>query len=1071
MEQTLPYSTLENDEYAIMSEISMLMDEYCNGSGGVREVVDRFEVDGLIHAANEPYARGSVFATLGTESVQLMQLLVPRYEALDDYNKDTAIIIAEADKAIETAVQVVVAAKLFEKVTAEINGPTGLSDATCSNLARYNPGNQEAVLGITHQLYAKNIADHKAGENARILQHNGEAFGHIGGDSLVTVPDAKGGVKSISLDEYKILLLMNERRDLKKQLAKRSDPDLIASLRAVEAIPEHAYQQRLEDTNVPTRLGTSLSTVGRGVQVASSHVAKTAHKTSHRMGSIDHTRVVSVALVGVTAGAIGLTVVKPGRADAATIAQTTASLRLANNDRANLLAQPAVSAVDGGLVVGASPTEQAPAVVPQSQEIGNGGVTVSEDAALALPPNPQPDHSIMPIQNEAVRSAVANAGANGRIVDGALALARATVGNNAQMPTATPVLRTIESINTTLSNSSTVPPEIVGVVRNMLIVSAATLADPNVLNSISAEQWNIIKGGQDSVATQNTISRLTAKHLASLAQPDSGQNSASTSDHKEQLAVLLASSEYYAAYDPTPPPDNGTRRLATPPSNSTPAPTHHNLSPPKSSHHPSQAPKTPELPAGLPASAKIVTPGIVSQMLPNATQRTINKNYGLVLKGLASLGIADPTMELYGFATINVETGSFEPIPEWGRGGGRYRTPTGDYYGRGFIQLTWESNYRAAGEAIGIDLINNPDLALRPDIAAKIFAWYLAEGNHQERIRNALKVGDLAAARAVVNGGTNGLQGFSDSYNTGLKAVQALHHPDAAPATPPPTPTPTPPATPPDAAPATPPPEVPVVPTDNNGGLVVPSAPVTQADSNGSTETNPTPPAVDSPPQSITPAPVAPAAPTPPAQAEKPNAAFETSGHTHETIKDYRVPENVGSGSSQVTYYSQHDKRWADNAYTINPGSGQTFSTSACGPTSEAIVLSTILGREILPTETAAYDISHGYRTPNNGTSFASMSAIANDYGVPETPLAKDTGALKDFFNHGGKRLVIVNGQDNNPSTPATEAGHFYVIRGITADGRLLVADPNRLDTTLKSWDPSQILDPATVVFGYSAKS
>jgi len=42
------------------------------------------------------------------------------------------------------------------------------------------------------------------------------------------------------------------------------------------------------------------------------------------------------------------------------------------------------------------------------------------------------------------------------------------------------------------------------------------------------------------------------------------------------------------------------------------------------------------------------------------------------------------------------------------------------YRGRGDVQLTWGDNYYRAGQALGIDLVNNPDLALQPDIAAKI---------------------------------------------------------------------------------------------------------------------------------------------------------------------------------------------------------------------------------------------------------------------------------------------------------------------------------------------------------------
>jgi predicted chitinase len=46
------------------------------------------------------------------------------------------------------------------------------------------------------------------------------------------------------------------------------------------------------------------------------------------------------------------------------------------------------------------------------------------------------------------------------------------------------------------------------------------------------------------------------------------------------------------------------------------------------------------------------------------------------------------------------------------------------FHGRGFIQLTGRDNYRMASQALGMDLLTNPELAERPDIAAKIAVWY-----------------------------------------------------------------------------------------------------------------------------------------------------------------------------------------------------------------------------------------------------------------------------------------------------------------------------------------------------------
>ncbi|KAK1616914.1 hypothetical protein QYE76_022431 [Lolium multiflorum] len=64
---------------------------------------------------------------------------------------------------------------------------------------------------------------------------------------------------------------------------------------------------------------------------------------------------------------------------------------------------------------------------------------------------------------------------------------------------------------------------------------------------------------------------------------------------------------------------------------------------------------------------------------------------------------------------------------------GSYCEPSGDwpcapgkkYYGRGPIQLSYNYNYGPAGRAIGVDLLNNPDLvATDPTVSFKTALWF-----------------------------------------------------------------------------------------------------------------------------------------------------------------------------------------------------------------------------------------------------------------------------------------------------------------------------------------------------------
>ena len=100
-------------------------------------------------------------------------------------------------------------------------------------------------------------------------------------------------------------------------------------------------------------------------------------------------------------------------------------------------------------------------------------------------------------------------------------------------------------------------------------------------------------------------------------------------------------------------------------------------------------------------------------------------------------------------------------------GGGRGTRLRGDgarYRGRGYVQLTGRHNYARFGAMLGIPLLDNPDSACSPEVAACLLAAYLDA--NRARLCAALDTEheDLVAARRVVNGGSHGLQRFRETY-------------------------------------------------------------------------------------------------------------------------------------------------------------------------------------------------------------------------------------------------------------------------------------------------------------------
>lgn len=99
--------------------------------------------------------------------------------------------------------------------------------------------------------------------------------------------------------------------------------------------------------------------------------------------------------------------------------------------------------------------------------------------------------------------------------------------------------------------------------------------------------------------------------------------------------------------------------------------------------------------------------------------------------------------------------GKPEKLAELMYGGRNGNDAPGDgwnYRGRGYLPLNGKDNYRAAGEALGVDLVGNPELAAEPAHASKIAAWYW-----ENRIPEQAKENVKEATRAI-NGKFNGLE-------------------------------------------------------------------------------------------------------------------------------------------------------------------------------------------------------------------------------------------------------------------------------------------------------------------------
>ncbi len=195
----------------------------------------------------------------------------------------------------------------------------------------------------------------------------------------------------------------------------------------------------------------------------------------------------------------------------------------------------------------------------------------------------------------------------------------------------------------------------------------------------------------------------------------------------------------------------------------------------------------------LPSAIPQVTVEKTCVMFPHTPRVNIEKHLPSVLQALVASELQDKPMVLMALATIRAETEGFVPIAEaqskWNTSpGGKpfdlydKRTDLGNsqpgdgerYRGRGFIQLTGKDNYRVHGNAIGLgdDLLNNPERANDPDIAARLLCSFIK--SKERAIKEALMERDLRHARRLVNGGAHGLDRFMDCFQRGQNLLQDI---------------------------------------------------------------------------------------------------------------------------------------------------------------------------------------------------------------------------------------------------------------------------------------------------------
>ena len=206
--------------------------------------------------------------------------------------------------------------------------------------------------------------------------------------------------------------------------------------------------------------------------------------------------------------------------------------------------------------------------------------------------------------------------------------------------------------------------------------------------------------------------------------------------------------------------------------------------------------------------------------------------------------------------------------------------------------------------------------------------------------------------------------------------------------------------------------------------------------------------------------------------------SYSSDGNTYEQINELinvlnRVQGNIkvlhksnnkGNNSSlNLVYYNQADSKWGSKKYSVfnddrwktaNGGKPQDIGGTGCGPTSMAMVISSLTGQEVTPTITAEDAIKGKYRTEYNGTSGRFFVEEAKNYNL-QVRSTNDIKEVKTALSDQ-KHLVIASmGQGH-----FTGGGHYIVLSGVVNEesgDKLIIMDPNMNNGRYKKYNDGVI--------------
>ena len=164
-------------------------------------------------------------------------------------------------------------------------------------------------------------------------------------------------------------------------------------------------------------------------------------------------------------------------------------------------------------------------------------------------------------------------------------------------------------------------------------------------------------------------------------------------------------------------------------------------------------------------------------------------------------------------------------------------------------------------------------------------------------------------------------------------------------------------------------------------------------------------------------------------------ARYGDKEYVEHVLRYYQITNTGGSypaNGMQIPHYLQTD-------YGNIPYGGGSIASSGCGPTSFAMIASYLTGNTITPPDAVAW-CGNSYYKPGGGTYWSYFQAAASHFGCGSVTQTSNANTVLQALSEG---CPVISSQR---AGLFTSGGHFIVLRGVTANGKVLVNDPNDSD-------------------------